>query len=125
MGETNTSKTSIRQIFETMEYGNDFESVAPVTVSLIGFIISTTPPTNTVQEWLKKRENRIFAYIDKKNETPTGEIVPVKNTTNDQHLCDVHVPDATTVDTILKKSANAKNTWKDIPAAKRAEIIYK
>ncbi|XP_044257777.1 betaine aldehyde dehydrogenase-like [Tribolium madens] len=108
MGDVGDSKHClIRQIFETMSYGDDSENITEVT------------------EWLKSKENRIFLHIGKKDEAPNGETLSIKNVNNDEALCNIFVPEAATVEAVLKKLGEAKNAWFEIVPFKRAEIIHK
>ncbi|RZC37711.1 aldehyde dehydrogenase 5, mitochondrial-like [Asbolus verrucosus] len=105
--KANSKNNTIKQIFETMSYGDDTENITKAI------------------EWLKAKNNRLFAHIDKNTETPNGEILSLKNVNNDEALCDIYIPEAVTVEAILKKLGDAKNEWMEMPPMKRAELVFK
>jgi acyl-CoA reductase-like NAD-dependent aldehyde dehydrogenase len=108
MGEAGDTKDrKIKQIFETMEYGDYKESTSEVT------------------EWLTGKDKCIFAYIDKKDKLPNGEPLSIKDANNENFLCTVYVPEAAVVDIILNKLGETKSTWAEVAPTKRADIIYK
>ncbi|KAJ8943706.1 hypothetical protein NQ314_009679 [Rhamnusium bicolor] len=102
--EDKVKNTRIQEIFQTMEYGENFEK------------------TENAIEWINTKTGIFFAYVDKNNESPNGTPTEIKNRINGELLCTLYIPEITTVKNILSKS-NGKIKWIDTKPFERAKLL--
>ncbi|KAJ8920513.1 hypothetical protein NQ315_005382 [Exocentrus adspersus] len=93
---------SIRQIFDNMDYGENFEKL------------------NEGLEWLRSKNS--FSVC--KESSDNSEIVEIKSQIDNQTLCTEYIPETDAIKDVLS-NANGKIKWIDTDAYQRAKTLYK
>lgn len=98
---------SVREIFETMEYGPAPESATPVV------------------QWLEERGRRFRQFIGGEwREPASGERFPTVNPGNGKHLADLAQGDAADVDAAVAAARAALPAWRALSGHARARYLY-